>query len=334
MIDEILYMIQNDFPMKKKPFKTIAKKFGITQKEIISIIKEKKKQKIIRQISAIFDTKSLGYKSSLVAFKIDKSNIEKAILLINSHPGVSHNYQRNHSFNIWFTIAISSNSNFELEDTVKLLAKLTNAKDYILLPTLKMFKIAVKLDTTGKKDKKEVLKNHKKIDIKLTPLHYELIKDLQYDIPIISEPFKKIISKHNISYTKLFQIIDDLKKSGIMRRFSAILYHRNVGFNANAMVVWELKDIDPIKAGKLASKFRAVSHCYLRPKYKNWPYTLFTMIHGKTNEETQLVIDEINKQVDAKSYIPLYSSREFKKVRLEYFSNKEQKWEKTYQFES
>ena len=121
--------------------------------------------------------------------------------------------------------------------------------------------------------------------------------------------------------------MEDLKKSGMMRRFSAILYHRNAGFNANAMVVWELKDKDPIEAGELASAFTAVSHCYLRPRYKNWPYSLFTMIHGKTDEDTQAVIDDINKEVNAKSYMPLYSSREFKKIRLEYFTNKECEWE-------
>lgn len=193
-----------------------------------------------------------------------------------------------------------------------------------------MFKIAVKLDTTGKEKKKEFVKKHKRIDVEITPLHYTLIKDLQYDLDIVSEPFKKIIEKYKISYTKLFEIIDDLKKSGIMRRFSAILYHRNAGFNANAMVVWELKDKDSMEAGKLASTFTAVSHCYLRPRYKNWPYSLFTMIHGKTNEDTQAVIDEINKEVKAKSYMPLYSSREFKKVRLEYFTDSEEKWEKKY----
>ncbi len=330
MIDEILYMIQKDFPMVKKPFESIGKNLGVSEDKVISIIREQKENKMIRQISAIFDTKSLGYKSSLVAFKIDEANIEEATSIINAHPGVSHNYERNHSFNIWFTIAVSPSSNMRLEDTVKRLAKLTNAEDYILLPTLKMFKIAVKLDTTGKEKKKEVVKKHEKVDIELTPLHFTLIKDLQYDISIVSEPFKEIIEKHNITYEKFFEVINDLKKSGIMRRFSAILYHRNAGFNANAMVVWELKDKDPMEAGELAAAFTAVSHCYLRPRYRNWPYSLFTMIHGKTSEDTQSVIDEINKEINAKSYMPLYSSREFKKVRLEYFTNSEKEWENFY----
>lgn len=327
MIDKILYMIQKDFPIVKNPFALIGRNLGISENEIISIIRDQKEKKIIRQISAIFDTKSLGYKSSLVAFKINESNIEKATSIINMHPGVSHNYERNHSFNIWFTIAISPSSKIGLEDTVKKLAKLTDVQDYILLPTLKMFKIAVKLDTTGKEKKKEVIKKHEKVDIDLTALHYDLIKDLQYDISIVSEPFKEIIEKYNITYEKFFEIINDLKKSGMMRRFSAVLYHRKAGFNANAMVVWELKDKDPIKSGELAAAFTAVSHCYLRPKYSNWPYSLFTMIHGKTSEYTQSVIEEINKEINAKSYMPLYSLREFKKVRLEYFTNAEREWE-------
>lgn len=113
----------------------------------------------------------------------------------------------------------------------------------------------------------------------------------------------------------------------MMRRFASILNHRRAGFNANAMVVW---DIDPDKGeeiGKTAATFSAVSHCYLRPKYDNWPYNLFTMVHGKTEEETNGVIEDIKNEIEYKSYMPLYSSREFKKVRIKYFSPEFEEWE-------
>lgn len=148
--------------------------------------------------------KKLGYKSSLVAFEINEKDIDCAVELLNSHPGISHNYERNHSYNIWFTLAIAPNSKSNLEDTVATLAKLTNAKDYIILPTLKLFKISVKLDTTNKQEKKEKIakKDFKKMD--LTEYHYNIIKEAQNDIDIVSEPFKDIIERLNISYEEFF----------------------------------------------------------------------------------------------------------------------------------
>ena len=330
MTKKILLRIQKNFPLVAKPFKEIAKELNTNEDEIIKIIQEQKDEKIIRQTSAIFDTKSLGYKSSLVAFEINEDKIDSAVEIINSHPGISHNYERNHKFNIWFTMACSPSSKLGLDKTIEILAKLTNANDYIILPTLKLFKISVKLDTTGKEDKKEKVIKKEKIKIDMTPLHMDIVKLLQNDIEIKSEPFEDIINELNISYDKFFVIVDELLKSGIMRRFASILNHRRAGFNANAMVVWNIDEENGEEIGKVAASFSAVSHCYLRPKYKNWQYNLFTMIHGKTKEDTNAVIKEIENEITSKSHMPLYSSREFKKIRLKYFTNSENIWENKY----
>jgi DNA-binding Lrp family transcriptional regulator len=328
--DEILSRIQKKFPLVPKPFKVIADELEITEDEVLKILQEQKQKGIIRQTSAIFDTKRLGYKSSLVAFKISPDKIDKAVEIINSHPGVSHNYERNHDFNIWFTMAIDPKSNLGLDKTIEILASLTDADDYIMLPTLKLFKINVKLNTTGKDSKKEKVKKVEHKDIELTPLHYAVIQNAQYDIEMISEPFAQLIKKIDIDYDTLFKILLELQEVGVMRRFASILNHRKAGFNANAMVVWDVDENDGEAIGERAASFSAVSHCYLRPKYKNWSYNLFTMVHGKTTDETNAIIDEMSKEIPSKSHRPLYSSREFKKVRIEYFTPAFKKWENRY----
>jgi DNA-binding Lrp family transcriptional regulator len=327
MRDEILSIIQKKFPLTEKPFLEIAKELNMSEDEVLNIIQSAKDEKIIRQTSAIFDTKSLGFKSSLVAFKVKEEDIDKAVEIINAHPGISHNYERDHDFNIWFTIAVEPNSKLGLEKSVAILAKLTNAQDSIILPTLKLFKISVKLNTTGKDAKKEKVKKHVKKDIDLTPLHLEVIKLAQNDIEIVSEPFLHITKELDISYEKLFEILNELKDAGVMRRFASILNHRNAGFNANAMTVWDVDEKDGEEIGAKAAAFSAVSHCYLRPKYDNWPYNLFTMIHGKTKEETDGIIADIASEIEHKAKRPLYSTREFKKVRLRYFSPEFIEWE-------
>ncbi len=327
MTKEILLRVQKNFPLTAKPFEAIAKELNMTESEVIRIVQEQKDEKIIRQTSAIFDTKSLGYKSSLVAFEIDEDKINNAVEIINAHPGVSHNYERNHKFNIWFTMAVSPDTKLGLDKTIDILAKLVNANAFIMLPTLKLFKISVKLDTTGKGDKKEKIIKKEKIDINLTTLHMEVVKLLQNDITIKSEPFEDIIKQLDITYEQFFIIVEDLHKSGTMRRFASILNHRRAGFNANAMVVWDVDETNGEAIGKAAAEFSAVSHCYLRPKYDNWQYNLFTMVHGKTKEETNAVIADIEKEIESKSHMPLYSSREFKKIRLKYFTDDEKIWE-------
>jgi DNA-binding Lrp family transcriptional regulator len=330
MKQEILSRIQKKFPLVPKPFKAIADELGMSEAEVLKILQEEKKNNIIRQTSAIFDTKRLGYKSSLVAFKIAPEKISDAVAIINSHPGISHNYERNHDFNIWFTLAVAPDSKLGLEKTLEILARVTGADDYIMLPTLKLFKISVKLNTTGKDEKKEKVKKVVHTDLELTPLHHQVIQKAQYDIEMVSEPFKKIIDELDIDYERFFSILLELQEAGIMRRFASILNHRKAGFNANAMVVWDVDEANGEAIGEKAAAFSAVSHCYLRPKYENWPYNLFTMVHGKTTEETNAIIAEMEKEIESKSHMPLYSSREFKKVRIEYFTPAFEAWENQY----
>ncbi len=327
MKSELLSIIQKRFPLTPRPFADIAKELDSDESTIIKIISEEKEKKIIRQISPIFDTKRLGYSSSLVSFKVRREDIDRAVEVINSHPGVSHNYEREHPFNIWFTMAIAPNSKLGLKETVKIIAQKANAIESIMLPTLKLFKISVKLNTTGRDAKKESVVKPKREDIELTPLHHRVIALAQNDIPIVQEPFKKIIDELGIEYDEFFAILNRLKEAGVMRRFAGILNHRNAGFNANAMVVWDIDEKKGEEMGKRAAEFSAVSHCYLRPKYHNWPYNLFTMVHGRTTEETNGIIREMASEIEHFARRPLYSTREFKKVRIKYFSPEFEKWE-------
>ncbi len=328
MENELLFEMQNAFPMTERPFKAVAEKLNTTEEEVLSLVQTLKDDKIIRQTSAIFDTKRLGYKSSLVAFKVPEDKIDQAAEIINQHPGVSHNYLRNHDYNIWFTMAVAPDSKLGLEKTIEILKERTGADDAIILPTLKMFKISVKMDTTGKRAKKEKVKKvlHKEID--LTPLHISVIKELQKDIEVVKEPFKAAAEKLGLSYEKFFEIAQELKESGVMRRFATILNHRKAGFGANAMSVWAVPEDKGEEIGREMAEFSAVSHCYLRPSYPNWPYNLFAMVHAKTQEECDTLIEEMAKESGLTEYGKLYSTVEFKKQRLVYFDDAFEAWEK------
>jgi len=328
MENELLFEMQNAFPMTQRPFKAVAEKLNTTEEEVLNLVQKLKDDKIIRQTSAIFDTKRLGYKSSLVAFKVSEDKIDQAAEIINAHPGVSHNYLRNHDYNIWFTMAVAPDSKLGLEKTIEILKEKTGADDAIILPTLKMFKISVKMDTTGKRAKKEKVKKLAHKEIELTPQHIAVIKELQKDIEVTQEPFKQAAEKLGLSYDQFFEIAQELKESGVMRRFATILNHRKAGFGANAMSVWAVPEEKGEEIGREMAEFSAVSHCYLRPSYPNWPYNLFAMVHAKTQEECDTLIEEMAKESGLTEYGKLYSTVEFKKQRLVYFDDAFEAWEK------
>ena len=318
---QILNDIQWTFPLVERPFLELVDKYHITEEEIIQRIENLKDTGIIRQISAIFDTRKLGYKSALVAFAVDKNKIDSVANEINKHPGVSHNYERNHEFNIWFTLAVPPDG--DMKTDLDKMASLDGVFKYRVLPTLKMYKIGVKLDMVNDDPEKpnpndEVKKLETKIE-KITKTDKDYIRQLQKDIAITKEPFKTITENLGISYTELFNKIKEYEDIGIMRRFAAILRHRQAGFTANGMIVWKIPEEKIDEKGLKVASFPQVSHCYRRPVYPDWEFNLFSMIHARTIESAEKIAKEIATVIGMENYKILFSTREFKKERVKYF---------------
>jgi DNA-binding Lrp family transcriptional regulator len=193
-----------------------------------------------------------------------------------------------------------------------------------------MFKIKVHLDVKGDRAKKEKVERKKRIKMELEPMHIELIKLLQEDIEPTQRPFERVVEALGADYDWLAAEAQRLQDSGIMRRFASILYHRKAGFTANAMVVWDVDEARAEEIGERVAAYSAVSHCYLRPTYPSWPYSLFSMIHGRSRDEVEAVVEEIAKEIEPRDYRYLYSTREFKKQRIKYFSPEFAAWEERY----
>ncbi len=326
---DLLSFLQEGIPIVKEPFKKIAEDLDIPQNDVIEAIKKLKEEKIIRQISPIYDTKSLGYESSLVAFKTDR--IEETANFINEHPGVSHNYERTDDFNLWFTIAVPPDSKLGLEETVKKIAEITKVKDYVILKTEKLFKIGVKLNFKDTKEKEDFFpENKEKKAVNLSKFDKEIIKITQKDIPLKERPFKVYADILGISEEDLIEKLRFYLQSGIMRRFAAILYHRKAGFKANGMTVWKVPENLVEEIGYKIASYRAVSHCYKRTTNEKWKYNLFAMVHAQSKEEIEELVEEISKETGIKEYKILYSTREFKKRRINYFSEDFYRWEEKY----
>ena len=318
---ELLNEIQWTFPLVTRPFDAIAKKFDTTPEVIKEKLTNLKEIGVLRQLSAIFDTRKLGYTSSLVAMEIEHDQLDHVASQINRHPGVSHNYERDHQFNLWFTLAVPPGA--DLNDELKKFNVLKGIKKVRMLPTLQLFKIGVKLDLVDDK-KHEVAPTEEKkeitnIEFKPTEQDKDFIRELQKDMEIIDEPFVKAAKNLGITEDEVFVKMKHYEDVGVMRRFAAILRHRQVGFTANGMIVWKVPEDRITSVGETLGSFPQVSHCYERPTYDDWPYNVFSMIHCKTHDEAYDVAKTIQDQIDVNEYKILFSSREFKKTRVEYF---------------
>lgn len=329
----LLNEMQDRFPLVPEPFAELARRAGATEGAVIARLQAMRESGVLRQVSPIFDTKALGYVSSLVAMRVADEQLARAAVVVNSHPGVSHNYKRTHAFNMWFTIAVPPGA--DLQAHVDALHRLAGAESTRMLPTLRLFKIGVTLDMTGERaidhrsapqythDHREVASKHQ-----LTARDIDVIRAVQGDLSLESNPFDAPARVLGVSVEDLLGELEDLQQRGYLRRFAAILRHRKAGFGANGMAVWDVPEDDILDMGATMAGYTTISHCYQRPKYEDWRYNLFTMIHARKKGEVEEFVAQLSRDHHLQDYAVLYSTTEFKKVRLAYFTPEFEQWER------
>ncbi|MGI8846485.1 MAG: siroheme decarboxylase subunit alpha [Thermoleophilaceae bacterium] len=328
---KLLNLMQGSFPLAPKPYAHVAGLAGVEESVVLERVDRLLRERIIRQVTPIFDTRVLGYSSMLVAAKVDPENPWRAGKIINSHPGVSHNYLRNHDFNMWFTIATEPDSKLGLQGTLDVLTDLTGAESVRQLPTLKLFKIRMDLEMEkGTKDLAAmgVAQDPMEPDaIEVSDLDRAVILALQGDMPVISEPYAPAAAEVGVSVAELLEHLESMKDRKALRRVAAILFHRRAGFSANGMGVWNVPDERIMEVAPMMASYRGISHCYQRPTYEDWPYSVFTMAHGRSREECDAILDAIAEESGIEDRRTLYSSTEFKKIRLLYYTDEHRRWE-------
>jgi DNA-binding Lrp family transcriptional regulator len=328
----LLNLMQGQFPIAPRPYEHVAREAGISEQEVLDRVQLLLDERIIRQVTPIFDTRALGYSSMLVAAKVDPENPWRAANVINEHPGVSHNYLRNHEFNIWFTIATEPDSPLGLEGTLRVLAELAGAESFRQLPTLKLFKIRMDLEMERGTDAlaraAEAVPPAETERQPYDDFDRAVIRALQGDMPVISEPYAPAAAALEIPHKRLLEHLRAMQQRRLLRRVAAILYHRRAGFSANGMGVWKVPDERIMELGMRMASFRGISHCYQRPTYADWPYSVFTMAHGRSKEECDAILDSIADDTGIQERATLYSSTEFKKIRLLYFTSGYRDWER------
>jgi DNA-binding Lrp family transcriptional regulator len=313
---ELLTALQGETPLVSTPFAVIGQVIDMSEKEVIKRIERLKRDGMIRSFSAQFDPRALGYRSCLVAAKVAPSRIDDAANAINAHPGVTQNYKRNHDFNLWFTIAIPPSSRLGLDRTIEILGEEAECDVVRALPTLKQYKHSGEGEESGE-DKY----------VPLTPSEVDCVRVLQRDLPLQPRPFDAMGKASGIGADELLTVAKTLLKRGQMRRFGAAIQTRKPGFSTSAMGVWVVPDESVDEVGAKMSQNRAVSHCYRRPVYSDWPYNLYTIVHGRSIDECESIINDLAIDSGMTEKQALYPTKEYKKARVNFFSTEADEWE-------
>lgn len=319
----ILDRIQRSFPMVARPYDALAQGLEIDSMEVRGRIRSLKEEGLVRQISAIFNTGALGYRSSLVAMAVPENGLEKAIAEVNRYPGVSHNYLRPGNYNVWFTIAVPPGSS--VQETVDRLSSAAGGWPTLVLPALNKYKLAVVLDVLEEgeeqatNDRPDVPLVESSGSFEPTPRNISIVRCIQEDLPLVERPFQHWAEQLEMSEHELLQLISQWLDQGFMRRFAAVLNHRQVGFMANGMVVWSCPEERVDEYGRVLASHPEVSHCYHRPAYPAWPFNLYAMVHGRSIEDCRKIAERLAGAIHLHDYEILFSTKEFKKIRLKLF---------------
>ncbi|HEX6160698.1 MAG TPA: Lrp/AsnC family transcriptional regulator [Thermoanaerobaculia bacterium] len=316
--------MQGEIPFVSTPFAVVGQQIDMSEKEVIKRAERMRRDGLLRQIAFQFDSRALGYRSCLVAARVTPERIDEAANVVNAHPGVTQNYRRNNDFNLWFTIAVSPLSKLGLEKTVEILGGAAECDIVRPLPTLRLYK-------SSSSDGGELYSEEAHAEYTpLTPLEIEGVRLLQRDLPLQPRPFEALARTGNITPEDLLGVAKALHKRGQIRKLTAIAIPRKAGFVASTLGVWVVPADQADAIGAKLAQHRAVSHCFLRPTYDDWPYNLYTTVHARSVDECESVIHDLAIDNGLTQRQTLFPTREYKKARLQYFSQDGEQWEEAH----
>jgi len=303
--------LQNCIPVNKRPFQKIADKLQTSEKQILLQIKQLKKKAIIRRFGAVINYRALGRESTLAAAHIEKRKIPAVVKAVNALDGVSHNYLREHYYNLWFTLRADSQSQIK-----KVLDKLSKRfrTDFHSLPMVTQFKLDVRFDaeSDGRKLLTGPLRKIPVKRVKLSNVETRVLLGLQQNFKVSIKPFDYLCTGQ-LSIEKVLSTIKGLLKKGVLRRIAAVVDYRKIGFKTNVLFACRASKSRINKIGRALAKLAIVSHCYSREGFKGFDYNLFAMMHSQTKDRIEEIVGDFEKENNIVSYEILPTIREFKR---------------------
>jgi DNA-binding Lrp family transcriptional regulator len=303
--------LQRGLPVDPQPFARLAESLGSTESQVLQESRSLKDAGIIRRFSLVLNHRALGRASTLVTAHVPEATLDEVVRAVNGLSGVSHNYLRDHHYNLWFTLQAESP-----EQVSRILTDLGRAHGVVFqsLSVTRVFKLDVRFDLECDDD----VLTHEEYDVPgsepvaLTAAHKQVIEQLQGKLEITSRPFD-ILQAADRNETEVMSLLGELHALGVIRRIAAVMDQRRLGYAVNVMFAAEVSPEHVAGAGRRLARFRTVSHCYERETFPGWPYNLFAMMHARTDAQIQRVVGTFVAEPGVCAHALLATKAELKK---------------------
>jgi siroheme decarboxylase len=302
--------LQTGLPIAEKPFAIIARIFKTSEANVLERTRALVKLGVIRRLGISINWRAIGKASTLVAAHIEQENLKKVVSAVNKLQGVSHNYLREHHYNLWFTLR--ANSQKDTDATLKKLSKSFGVR-FNTLPVVQVFKLDARFDAASNgKRLLSVFRPPSSVLCPLSSLDEQILNGLQKGLKVVKRPFN-FISKDKFEIYDGLLHIAEMIQGGVINRLGAMVNHNMLGFTANAMFVCKTKKSRAIKIGEKLAALGIVSHCYQRKTFKGWPFNIFAMMHGCNMVDIRKVVERFVKKEGIKSFAILPTAEKLKK---------------------
>ena len=322
----ILSLLQTEFPVVARPFDALAERLGTEPAALVARVRRLAEGGVIRRIGPVFDSRRLGYTSTLAAARVPAERLAEVAERVSRLPGVTHNYERRGDYNLWFTLTAQSEK--EIAETLDALGEETGIV-FHSLPALALYKIRAVFgadDTPSGGPLRGGSGDPPRDELQLAELdagQKRLVRAIQDGVEIEAEPFASVAERVGRPVEEVLSQIRAWIKTGLVRRFGAVLAHRRVGYRANGIAVFNLPADRVDEAGRALAERPEITHCYRRPLLPDFPYNLYAMVHGRSEEAVRTLVDRLAQEIGSADYALLFSTTEFKKSPMRYFESED-----------
>ena len=310
---------QRNFPLVARPFAELACRLGVDESTVLAVLKSLQQRGLVSRIGAVFRPNVVGV-SALAALAVPLERLENVAARVSGFHEVNHNYQREHDFNLWFVATTSSAE--ELAALFQAIEAACDCGPVLVLPLLEQFHIDLGFSLAPAAP--HYFQSHSAASqdvavVELTATERALMAVLQAGLPLVSQPFAAL----GWAEGDALDLLTRWTATGVIKRFGVVVRHHELGFTANAMVVWNVPDAQVSRVGACVAASNRVSLCYRRPRVlPHWPYNLFCMIHGKDRSDVEARIAALSQACGLGDYPHevLFSCRRFKQCGARYVS--------------
>jgi len=309
---------QGSFPLVEEPFTPVAAELGIDRDELIKLVQDLLDEGLLSRFGPLYDASSMGGSITLAALSVPQESYEEVAQLVNAMPEVAHNYQREHSLNMWFVIATETPE--LLQQTLDRIEQASGLPVYNF-PKLQTFYLGLwlRLDEGGGVSTEPVAGPLKQGGMIIDELDRKIVQSTQTGLPLQAAPYGEIAKACDCDPQTVIQRMQRMLERGVIRRIGAIPNHYRLGLHANGMSVWDVDDDRLLELGARVGRLEFVSHCYQRPRHlPMWPYNLFAMIHGHDRDEVMQKQQQVAEMLggSCRQHDVLFSTRILKKTGL------------------